>query len=113
MANDASNQIILAAIMAGQIVMSGEWRGAKPEKIKFTYKKTGAAREFSKLTHVVECGENKTFESVSVTEMLKDGIDAETAPVPFKRGDRVLIACKSVESDFGARSVTALAIVKI
>ncbi len=111
--NEPQSDTIGRAIMSGQIVLVGEWRGAKADQVKYIDKKTGAPKSFGKVTHVLEVGENKTFESVSVTEMLPDSIDPEKYVLPFRRGERVMVAVKSVENDFGKRDVSALGLVKV
>jgi hypothetical protein len=94
-------------------ILIGEWRGAKPDKVNYTDKKTGAAKSFGKVTHVVEVGANKTFESVTVTEMLPDNVDPEKYVAPFKRGDRVMVNVKTVALDFGKRDVGAYVLAKV
>jgi hypothetical protein len=105
--------VISTALTQGQCVVVGEWRGAKPETVNYVSKKTGQPAKFSKMTHVVEVGEGNNFASIDVSEMLPDNIDLASHKVPFHKGDRVMVAVKSLEDDFGSRSITAHGIIKI
>jgi hypothetical protein len=111
--NALSSEVIGKALMAGSCLFVGEWRGAKPETVKYVSKKTGQPAQFGKLTHVVETGEGATFASVDVTEMVPDGVDPAAHPVPFKRGDRILVSVKSLEDDFGSKTVTCSGLIKL
>jgi hypothetical protein len=91
----------------------GEWRGAKPETVKYISKKTGQPAQFGKLTHVVETGEGATFASIDVTEMVPDGTDPAVHPLPFKRGDKIMVAVKTLEDDFGSKTVVSSGLIKL
>ncbi len=100
-------------IAEGRCVLVGEWRGAKAETIPFVNKKNGLKESFGKVTHVVEVGQGTGFESLSVVEMAPRGVPVEQMPIPFARGDRVVVDCRAIESDFSGRTVTAQGIAKL
>lgn len=106
-------QVIVTAVKAGAAVLLGEYRGGKADNIKWVDKTSGQAKSMVKCSHVVETGDGKTFESVTVDEMLPDGTDPEKWVPPFKRGDMVLVSVRKLESNYGKREVSASGIAKI
>jgi hypothetical protein len=100
-------------LLEGRCILVGEWRGAKPEEVPYVDKKDGQHKKFGKVTHVLEVGHGATFESLQVVEMAPKGVAVAQVPIPFAKGDRVLVDCRAIESDFSGRTVTAQGLVKI
>ncbi len=93
-----------AALGQGKCVFVGEWRGYQPETINYT-NKAGKPASFSRISHLVEVGSDNRVEGVKANESMPEGIDPKTVPVPFKKGQRVLLEVESVEVERGNKTL--------
>lgn len=78
---------LVKSVLAGDLVVVGEWRGCVAEMLKWSDSKSGRAREAGVVKHSVEFGAVQC----SVTDNLPPGILPESYVAPFKRGDRVVV----------------------
>jgi hypothetical protein len=95
----------LALLGEGKVVMIGEFRGGKAERIDYTDRKSGKRTHFNRIAHAFEVGAQA--EQVRVTERMDDEADTSKYQVPFKKGDRMLIVVESIDIDKGNRTVAA------
>lgn len=91
--------------LAGAFIAVAEYRGYKPEVMRYRDKKTGARVSSPILVHMVEVGESQ----VKVTEWLPDDapVDAQglpTAQRQHQKGDKVVLKLENLEADRGQYS---------
>lgn len=105
----SGTETVVKLIKAGKCLLVGEWRGVKPETINYVQKGSGKQASFSRLTHVIEIGDQGTFEAITVNESVPDGVDPQkaVAKLTFQRGQMVLCEVESIEVDKGHKTVRA------
>jgi hypothetical protein len=104
------NETMAGLLASGKAIMSGEWRGYKPETINYTNSKTGKPASFGRIVHMVEVGEGAKIEQVNVSESVPDGVDPNKVAVAHKKGSRVIIEVDSMEVAKGQRTVRTTAV---
>jgi len=90
-----------------------EFRGGKPEQIKYTDKKSGKQAAFEQM--VVAC---ETIEENSRQLTVKMELNEEqkkngwqSAVLPFKKGQRVLVVLRSYAESFGKAEAAAMSMI--
>lgn len=108
--NRKLEEIVQDLAKLGQVFFVGEWRGYKPEEIRFTSRKDGSKQLMKMLRHNFEVGHEDLTESLSVSQGLDEGFDLSKASelVPFKKGNRVVVVVGQYLVDKGVRSARAL-----
>jgi len=89
----------------GAFIVIAEYRGFKPDAMRYRDKKTGNRVSSPILVHSIEVGASQ----VKVTEWLPDdapvGADGlPTATQPFKKGDKVVLQIENLENERGQYS---------
>lgn len=92
---------------SGKIVFIGEYRGGKGEQISYVSKKTGQKAHFNRLVHNLERGEGTNCEPIAVSTPLADDVDPQAVPLPFTKGQRVLVVCTGLEVKMGVTTARA------
>jgi len=90
---------------AGAFIAIAEYRGFKPDAMRYRDKKTGARVSSPILIHLLEVGDAQ----VKVTEWLPDGAQVDAAGLPVvtqvhKKGERVILKLENLESQNGQMS---------
>jgi len=90
---------------AGAFVAVAEYRGFKPDAIRYRDKKTGARVSSPVLVHLLEVGDAQ----VKVTEWCADTVqvDKDGLPIverPYAKGEKVILKLESLESQNGQMS---------
>lgn len=89
----------------GAFIAVAEYRGFKPDAMRYRDKKTGARVSSPIAIHLLEVGDAQ----VKVTEWLPDGTAVDAAGLPLverkhAKGDKVIIKLESLESQNGQLS---------
>lgn len=94
----------------GHVFFVGEWRGYKPEEIRFSSRKDGSKQLMKMLRHNFEVGHDDLTESLSVSQGLEESFDLSKSAelIPFKKGTRVVVVVGQYIVDKGVRSARAL-----
>lgn len=84
---------LFAEILKGKPLILVEYRGCKPDTIKYRDKKSGNAVERVVAKHSVEMGDAQ----VMVTEWMDDGVKADAIKSPFSKGERCILELEGME----------------
>lgn len=86
-------------VQSGALLVLGEYRMSKQEMISWRDKQTGRPMSAPVLRHTVEFGDM----AVAVSERLPDSITKleEVPPIPFKKGQRVVLHLDELTRSLG------------
>jgi hypothetical protein len=84
---------VVKKLEAGGFYALAEYRGGKPDTVRYRDGKTGAAAQFSQIVHNLESGPM----AFVLQERLPDGANLEAIAMPFPKGTQVLVRIESIE----------------
>jgi len=82
----------------GYLGFIAEYRSGKTAEIPYVSKKTGKSMTMKKAQHTLEVN----GESVVMGEILKDDVDLSKWQAPAAKGQKCLVALKSMSNDLGS-----------
>lgn len=91
---------LVAAVLAGNIIVAGEYRHSKAETINWRDKQTGRAMSGVVLRHTIEMGS----ETVAVSERVPDGVKEGDIRWPWVKGQRVVLHLEELSRKLGLLS---------
>ena len=75
---------LIADVLKGFLLIVGEYRGSHAELAGYVDKKTGAAIQHVRATHLAECAWCGHIDRVIITEYFQEGVTVEQAQATFQ-----------------------------
>src|SRR5438552_13537672 len=97
-----SESELLERVKAGELLLVGEFRGARVEKAGYVDRKSGQAAQFVRAVYVVECSCCGFIDRAIITQKLSTTVDSPSCvKFPYAKGERLVFALEGFKKGRG------------
>jgi hypothetical protein len=97
-----SESELFERVKAGELLLVGEFRGARVEKAGYVDRKSGQAAQYLRASYIVECSCCGSIDRAIITQKLSTNVESPSGvKFPYVKGQRLVLALEGFKKERG------------